>query len=65
MEIFFFLLGVGAVLYLLGYAIYKFLSAPGSVGGKSNASTTKQNEGQFFDGADGYDATGGYQNSRD
>ena len=65
MEIFFFLLGVGAVLYLLGYAVYKFFTAPGEVGGKISGSTTNQNEGQFFDGADGYDATGGYQNRGD
>ena len=61
----FFLLLAFALLYVVGYAIYKFLSAPTEVGGQSNSLGATQNEGQFFDGPDGYDATGGYQNSRE
>ena len=65
MEIVFFLLLAFAMLYVVGYAIYKFFTAPGGVERNDGALGTKQNEGQYFDGADGYDATGGYQESRD
>ena len=65
MEIVFFLLLAFAMLYVVGYAIYKFFTAPGGIERNDAALGSTQNEGQFFDGADGYDATGGYQESRD
>ena len=65
MEIVFFLLLAFALLYVVGYAIFKFFTAPTEVGATGNSLGPTQNEGQFFDGSDGYDATGGYQNSRD
>lgn len=65
MEIVFFLLLAGALLYVVVFAVYKFFTAPGGVEHQVASSNPSQNEGQFFDGSDGYDATGGYQNSRD
>ena len=65
MEIVFFLLLAFAMLYVVGYAIYKFFTAPGGVERNDANLAARQNEGQYFDGADGYDATGGYQESRD
>jgi hypothetical protein len=65
MEIVFFLILLGGVLFGIGYAIYSFFTAPGTVERFSGVAGSAQNEGQFFDGADGYDATGGYQESRD
>ncbi|MBP6043319.1 MAG: hypothetical protein KA500_02235 [Rhodoluna sp.] len=65
MEIVFFLLLAFAMLYVVGYAIYKFFSAPGGVERNDVNLGARPNEGQYFDGADGYDATGGYQESRD
>ena len=65
MEIVFFLLLAFAMLYVVGFAIYKSFTAPGGIERNDAALGSTQNEGQFFDGADGYDATGGYQESRD
>lgn len=65
MEIVFFLLLAFAMLYVVGFAIYKFFTAPGGIERNDAALGSTKNEGQFFDGADGYDATGGYQESRD
>jgi hypothetical protein len=65
MEIVFFVILLLAVLFGIGYAIYSFFTAPGTVERYSGGAGSTQNEGQFFDGADGYDATGGYQASRD
>ena len=65
MEIVFFLLLAFAMLYVVGYSIYKFFTAPGGIERNEDALGSTQNEGQYFDGADGYDATGGYQNSRE
>jgi hypothetical protein len=65
MEIVFFVILLLALLFGIGYAIYSFFTAPGTVERFSGAAGSTQNEGQFFDGADGYDATGGYQDSRD
>jgi hypothetical protein len=65
MEIVFFVILLLGVLFGIGYAIYSFFTAPGTVERFSGAAGSTQNEGQFFDGADGYDATGGYQASRD
>ena len=65
MEIVFFLIIVLAMLFAVGYAIYSFFSAPGGIASIDRTLGGSQNEGQFFDGADGYDATGGYQESRD
>jgi hypothetical protein len=65
MEIVFFVILLLAVLFGIGYAIYSFFNAPGTVERFSGGAGSNQNEGQFFDGADGYDATGGYQASRD
>ena len=65
MVIVFFLLLAFALLYALGYAVYKFFTAPGAVARNDSAISSVQNEGQFFDGPDGYDATGGYQESRE
>ena len=66
MEIVFFVIVVLAVLFAIGYAVFSFFTAPGTVekfnGGAGDGSP---NEGQFFDGPGGYDATGGYQESRD
>lgn len=67
MEIIFFLILLLGVLFAVGYAIYSFFTAPGTVeffsGGSGGGKM--QNEGQYFDGPGGYDATGGYQESRD
>jgi Na+-transporting methylmalonyl-CoA/oxaloacetate decarboxylase gamma subunit len=65
MEIVFFLILLLAVLFGISYAIFSFFTAPGTVEKPTGSPGSKQNEGQFFDGADGYDATGGYQESRD
>jgi hypothetical protein len=65
MEIVFFLILLFGVLFGIGYAIYSFFTAPGTVERYSGGVGSTQNEAQFFDGADGYDATGGYQASRD
>jgi hypothetical protein len=65
MEIVFFVILLLGVLFGIGYAVYSFFTAPGTVERFSGGSGSAQNEGQFFDGADGYDATGGYQESRD
>lgn len=65
MEIVFFLILLAAVLFAIGYAIYSFFSAPGGVEMVDRTLTAGQNDGQFFDGADGYNATAGYQESRD
>ncbi len=65
MEIVFFVILVLGALFGIGYAIHSFFSAPGTVERFSGVAGSAQNEGQFFDGADGYDATGGYQESRD
>jgi hypothetical protein len=65
MEIVFFLIFLCGALFGIGYAIYSFFSAPGTVERFTGGTSSAQNEGQFFDGADGYDATGGYQESRD
>jgi hypothetical protein len=67
MEIIFFLILLLGVIFAVGYAIYSFFTAPGTVEFMSGggAGGKMQNEGQYFDGADGYDATGGYQESRD
>jgi len=62
--VFFVILLLGA-LFGIGYAIYSFFTAPGTVESFTGGAGSAQNEGQFFDGADGYDATGGYQESRD
>lgn len=64
MEIIFFLLVLAALLYVIGYVVYKFFTAPGTVEAITGSAGSAQNEGQFFDGPDGYDATGGYQESR-
>jgi hypothetical protein len=67
MEIIFFLILLLGVLFAAGYAIYSFFTAPGTVEflSGSGAGGKMQNEGQYFDGPGGYDATGGYQESRD
>jgi hypothetical protein len=65
MEIVFFVILLLGALFGIGYAIYSFFSAPGTVERFSGGVGSAQNEGQFFDGADGYNATGGYQESRD
>lgn len=65
MEIVFFLILVLAMLFAVGYAVYSFFSAPGGIASVDRTLGVSQNEGQFFDGADGYDATGGYQATRD
>ncbi len=64
MEIVFFLILVLAMLFAAGYAVYSFFTAPRSTAIACSLENSP-NEGQFFDGADGYDATGGYQASRD
>ena len=65
MEIVFFVVITLAALFGISYAIYSFFTAPGTVEKPTAIPGSTQNEGQFFDGADGYDATGGYQESRD
>lgn len=65
MEVIFFLIIVLAMLFAVGYAIYSFFSAPGGIESIDRTLGGRQMEGQYFDGADGYDATGGYQESRD
>ena len=65
MEIIFFLLVLSALLYVIGYLVYKFFTAPGTVEAVTGSAGSAQNEGQFFDGPDGYDATSGYQALRD
>ena len=65
MEIVFFAVILLAALFGISYAIYSFFTAPGTVEKPAGTAGSSQNEGQFFDGADGYDATGGYQESRD
>ena len=65
MEIVFFVILLLAVLFGIGYAVFSFFTSPGGVETSDRALGSSQNEGQFFDGADGYDATGGYQESRD
>jgi hypothetical protein len=67
MEIVFFLILLLGVLFAIGYAIYSFFTAPGTVEflRGDSAGGTLQNEGRYFDGPGGYDATGGYQESRD
>ena len=65
MEIVFFVILLFAVLFGIGYAVFSFFTSPGGVETTDRALGGSQNEGQFFDGADGYDATGGYQASRD
>jgi hypothetical protein len=65
MEIVFFAVILLAALFGISYAIYSFITAPGTVEKPTGVAGSAQNEGQFFDGADGYDATGGYQESRD
>lgn len=65
MEIVFFVILLLGALFGIRYAIYSFFSAPGTVERFSGGAGSAQSEGQFFDGADGYDATGGYQDSRD
>ena len=65
MEIVFFVILLLAVLFGIGYAVFSFFTSPGGVESTDRAFGGSQNEGQFFDGADGYDATGGYSESRD
>lgn len=65
MEIVFFLILLGGSLFGIGYAIYSFFTAPGTVEKFSGGAGSAPNEGQYFAGSDGYDATGGYQESRD
>jgi hypothetical protein len=65
MEIVFFVILLLAVLFGIGYAVFSFFTSPGGVETTGRALGGSQNEGQFFDGADGYDATGGYSESRD
>jgi len=65
MEIVFFLILLLGTLFAIGYAIFSFFTAPGTVERFTAGAGSAQNEGQYFDGADGYDATGGYQESRD
>lgn len=65
MEIVFFVILLLAVLFGIGYALFSFFNSPGNVESTHHPVGGSQNEGQFFDGADGYDATGGYQASRD
>ena len=65
MEIVFFVILLLAVLFGIGYAVFSFFTSPGGVESTDRTLGGSQNEGQFFDGADGYDATGGYQESRD
>ncbi|MEN9343131.1 MAG: hypothetical protein RIR24_718 [Actinomycetota bacterium] len=65
MEIFFFVVLILGMLFGIGYAIYSFFTSPSTVERSNEVIGSAQNEGQFFDGADGYDATGGYQDSRD
>ena len=65
METVFFVILLLAVLFGIGYAVFSFFTSPGGVETDDRALGGSQNEGQFFDGADGYDATGGYSDSRD
>lgn len=65
MEIVFFVILLLALLFGIGYAVFGFFTSPGGVESTDRALGGSQNEGQFFDGAEGYDATGGYQASRD
>lgn len=65
MEIVFFVILLLAVLFGIGYAVFSFFTSPDGVESTDRALGGSQNEGQFFDGAEGYDATGGYQASRD
>jgi len=65
MEIVFFVILLLGALFGIGYAIYSFFTAPGTVERFSGGAGSAQNEGQYFAGSDGYDATGGYQESRD
>lgn len=65
MEIVFFAIILLAVLFGIGYAIFSFFTSPGGVETNDRALGGSQNEGHFFDGANGYDATGGYSESRD
>jgi hypothetical protein len=65
MEIVFFLILLCGALFAIGYAIYSFFTAPGTVERFTGGAGSAQNEGQYFAGSDGYDATGGYQESRD
>ena len=65
MEIVFFVILSLAVLFGIGYAVFSFFTSPGGVESTDRALGGSQNEGQFFDGTDGYDATGGYSESRD
>lgn len=65
MEIVFFVILLLAVLFGIGYAVFSFFTSPGGVESTDRALGGSKNEGQFFDGADGYNATGGYQASRD
>lgn len=65
MEIIFFVILLLAVVFGIGYAVFSFFTSPGGVESTDRALGGSQNEGQFFDGADGYEATDGYQASRD
>lgn len=66
MEIVFFVIVLLGILFAIGYALVSFFTSPGTVERFSgDAAGSSQNEGQFFDGANGYDATGGYQETRD
>ena len=65
MEIVFFVILLLAVLFCIGYAVFSFFTSPGGVESADRPLGGSQNEGQFFYGADGYDATGGYSESRD
>jgi Na+-transporting methylmalonyl-CoA/oxaloacetate decarboxylase gamma subunit len=65
MEIIFFLLVLAALLYVIGNLVYKFFSAPGTIEAITGSAGSVHNEGQYFDGPNGYDATSGYQSSRD
>ncbi len=65
MEIVFFAILLLAVLFGIGYAVFSFFTSPGGIETTDRALGGSQNEGQFFDGADGYDATGGYSESCD
>lgn len=64
MEIVFFVIFLSAALFGISYAIYSFFTASGTVEKPTGVAGSTQNEGQFFDGADGYDATGGYTHSK-
>ena len=65
MEIVFFVILLLAVLIGIGYAVVAFLRWLFAIEPVNRTQSGSQNEGQFFDGAQGYDATGGYSESRD